>query len=121
MEDRVRKVPGNVVSSVTALELSANEIIIGCIDPVKSGNCSNSNRKVFVTTAPGDPENDILTCEYTISGGKIIGQGAKIIWDLSGVKPGTYTITAGVNNGCGICGSTMTKTVVVKECADCSK
>src|SRR5436189_216350 len=33
-------------------------------------------------------------------------------------SPGTYTITTGVNDGCGICGKTDTQTIVVKEC-DC--
>ena len=38
---------------------------------------------------------------------------------MSGVRPGSYTITAGVDDGCGICGETKTQTVEVKECPDC--
>ena len=64
-------------------------------------------------------EIDLLAFNYTVSGGKIIGVGPKIVWDLSGVRPGTYTITASVDNGCGVCGETMTKTVKVVECPDC--
>ena len=37
-------------------------------------------------------------------------------WDLSGVAPGTYTITAGVDDGCRICGKTKTRTLTVAEC-----
>jgi hypothetical protein len=39
-------------------------------------------------------------------------------WDLSGVYPGSYTIAAGVDDGCGICGKTQTKTVTVAA-SDC--
>jgi hypothetical protein len=55
-----------------------------------------------------------LTYNYTVSGGKIIGSGAEVIWDLSNALIGTYTITGGVDDGCGICGATKTKTVVIK-------
>ncbi len=64
--------------------------------------------------------NDFLSYHYTFSGGKVVGTGSNVIWALWDVKPGTYTITVGVDDGCGVCGETKTKTVVVKECADCS-
>jgi hypothetical protein len=66
-----------------------------------------------------DAENDVLTYSYTPSGGRIVGQGANVTWDLSGVRAGTYTITVGVDDGCGICGQTKTQTIEVKECDDC--
>ena len=69
---------------------------------------------IDVLTSVGNPNNDILTYSYTVTGGRIIGTGAKVRWDLTGVRPGTYTITAGVDDGCGLCGATVTKTVVVK-------
>ena len=99
---------------ITELTLNFNEIIIGCINEEKSKNCSNNDGKISVTTVAFDPENDILTYRYTVSAGRIIGKGAKVVWDLSGVQPGTYTITAGVDDGCGVCSETVTKTVVVK-------
>ena len=74
---------------------------------------------VNATTTATDPENDVLTYEYTVSGGRIVGQGANVNWDLSGVRAGTYTITSGVNDGCGICGQTKTETITVAECDDC--
>ena len=40
-------------------------------------------------------------------------------WDLSDVVPGQYTITAGVDDGCGICGKTKTKEVTVVNTQDC--
>jgi hypothetical protein len=75
-----------------------------------------------------DPENDTMIYKYEISGGRIlpsdnkpIDRSEKVLWDLSDVKTGTYTITAAVDDGCGFCGKTMTKTVIVKECPDCKK
>ena len=83
----------------------------------RSGDCGEPT--VRVTTTAADPENDVLTYNYTVSGGRIVGQGANVTWDLSGVRPGTYTITAGVDDGCGVCGRTETKTIEVREC-DCA-
>ena len=75
---------------------------------------SSSKLIDVVTTANVDEEVDVITFQYTVSGGKIIGNGPKVIWNLSSVQPGKYTITAGVDDGCGVCGRTITKTVVIK-------
>jgi len=43
-------------------------------------------------------------------------------WDLSGVAPGTYSITAGVDDGCGNCGKTqLPRVTVIDHCVggDC--
>lgn len=71
--------------------------------------------RTIVTVSAEDPEQDVLTYNYTVSGGRIVGTGAKVTWDLSGVQAGTYTITAGVDDGCGICGKTMTTSVTITE------
>lgn len=111
----------NGFANVTELTLSAEEIIIGCNNPAKKNSCSVGDRKISVTTTAVDPENDVLLFNYTLTGGKIVGHGSEVKWDLSGVKPGTYTITAGVDDGLGILGQTVTKTVTVEECSECSK
>lgn len=95
-------VDANYPANVTALELSATEIR------------TLSNRLISVEATATDPENDVLTYTYTVSGGVIRGTGAKVVWDLTTVQPGNYAITAGVDDGCGICGKTITKTVMVK-------
>ena len=89
-------------ASVTELELSHTEI------------SAITQKQVEITATAFDPENDPLVYVYNVSVGKIIGTGAKVKWDLSGVRSGTYMITAGVDDGCGLCGATMTKTVAVK-------
>ncbi|HUR98535.1 MAG TPA: hypothetical protein VMZ26_10770 [Pyrinomonadaceae bacterium] len=73
-----------------------------------------SNLIVSVSTAAVDPENDVLTYNYKVTAGKIVGTGAMVGWDLTGVAPGTYSITAGVDDGAGIVGKTVTKSVTIR-------
>ena len=107
----------NAPANVTNLLLTQIEIIATC--PKDSKSCSDKTRTIEISTEAVDPENDVLTYSYIVSGGRIIGTGAYVVWDLSGVAPGTYTITAGVDDSCGVCGQTQTKTVKVVECPDC--
>lgn len=102
LEDRTGIICINIHANVTALELDIDELL-------------NLNRKnIAVTTTAVDPENDPLVYVYVVSAGKVIGSGAKVTWDLSGFGPGKYTITAGVDDGCGLCGETRTRTVTIK-------
>jgi hypothetical protein len=75
---------------------------------------SGSPNQYSVTTIAKDPEGDVLTFQYKTSGGNIIGTGAKVIWDLSVVGPGKYTIAVGADDGCGICGRIVTKSVTIQ-------
>lgn len=109
----------NKPADVTALELDKTEIVLGCPEGLTPGKGCATSEIVDVQVKAVDPEDDVLIYNYSVSGGKIENQGANVKWNLSDVKPGTYTITAGVDDGCGVCGKTMTKDIVVKECASC--
>src|SRR5664279_1261980 len=37
--------------------------------------------------------SDASRYEWTVSGGRVVGQGADVTWDFAGVEPGTYTAT----------------------------
>jgi len=110
----------NLPPNVTNLTVSDSEITLPCPpgSSSASGGCNDST-SVTVTTTAVDPEGDVLTYNYTTSAGHVVGTGATVSWDLSGVAPGSYTITAGVDDGCGICGKTMTQTVNIVTCPDC--
>jgi len=110
----------NKPPSVDSVDISDTTITLGCPpgQRSRSGGC-NDNRTVSVTTHASDPENDVLTYNYTVSGGRIVGTGANVQWDLTSAQPGTYTITTGVDDGCGVCGKTDTRTVKVETCPDC--
>ncbi len=84
------------------------------------------NTILRITTIAIDPEDEEIKYEYSVSAGKVIGEGADIEWDLSDVQPGTYSVTAGISqpsifgkNGWAVFGMTQTRKVIVKECPDC--
>ncbi len=101
LEDRTLTVCG-YYTGVTTLTLSRNEV------------SALSDKKIEVVTTAVNPDGDPLTYAYTVSGGKIIGTGSRVVWDLTGVLPGKYTITAAVDDGCGFCGQPKTEFVTVK-------
>lgn len=110
----------NKPASVDSVTLGATVITLPCPPGQRStsGACAD-NTTISVATRASDPENDVLTYNYTVSGGRIIGTGANVQWDLSTAQVGTYTITTGVDDGCGVCGRTDTKTITIRACPDC--
>ncbi len=42
--------------------------------------------------------NKLTPYAYTVTGGRIVGEGNKVTWDLSGVWPGIYTATVEVQD-----------------------
>lgn len=111
----------NIPANVTALTVSDAEITLPCPPGQRApeGQCVD-NTTINVTTTAVDVENDVLTYNYTVSGGRIVGNGANVQWDLSGLQPGSYTVTAAVDDGCGLCGKTQTQTVTVVTCPNCT-
>lgn len=108
----------NPPANVTGLSLSDESITGGCQPGFRprEGQTCNESTMINVSTLAVDVDNDPLVYNYTVSGGRIVGSGKDVQWDLSGVSPGTYTITAGVDDGCGPCGQTQTKTITIAEC-----
>jgi hypothetical protein len=102
-------------ANVTALELSRMEVRAVC--PPQDSACTQIIEVKVVAVDNGE-----MKYVYTISGGKITGSGANVKWDLSGLKPGTYIITAALDTGSpwGILGRTETKEVKVVECPNCN-
>lgn len=111
--------PINQAPNVTAVTFDKTSVSLPCPPGTNPSGAGCGEPTVGVRTTAVDPENDVLTYNYTTSGGRIVGQGANVTWDLSGVRPGTYTITVGVDDGCGVCGKTETKTIEVTECPNC--
>src|SRR4029079_9866890 len=87
----------NQAANVTALTLSSNAIKLGCqpgFVPVEGETCDQST-SINVSTTAVDPENDVLTYQYTVSGGRIVGTGPTVSRGLSGVPAGETTDSAG--------------------------
>jgi hypothetical protein len=114
---------GRPFANIAELALSKNEITAYCIteDSPKGEICSEDAEIEIAAKGESTDPTDVLTYNYTVSGGKITGSGTNVTWDLTGVKPGKYTITAGVDNGCGVCGTTKTEVVEIKDCPDCQQ
>lgn len=70
------------------------------VQPPLSLSCSAdqtsviSGAPVHVTATPGDTTHDPLTWSWSASGGQIVGSGATVELDTTGVTTGTYTVTA---------------------------
>ena len=110
----------NDPASVDSVTLGEKLVTLPCApgQRPKAGSKCSDDMTVSVSTKATDKENDVLTYSYTVSGGRVVGSGANVSWDLTGVQPGTYTVTVGVDDGCGICKPTKTETIKVEKC-DC--
>src|SRR6185436_15015832 len=104
-----------------ALAASTTTITLPCQPGFhsKSGSCpAGVSTTVSLTTTASDPDGDTLLYSYTVTGGRITGEGANVSWDLSGVGAGTYTASVDVDDGCG-CITAATTTVTIASCPDC--
>ncbi len=107
-----------VFADVEKLELDRDEVTLPCPPgrrPPEGKTCGD-DFMVKVKTFAVNPKKSELTYQYTVSGGRIIGRGAEVAWDLSGVRSGTYTITAAVDDGAGFFGKAQTETLRIREC-----
>jgi hypothetical protein len=90
---------------------------------MKSESCSTTSNQVQVSADAGKPDDGEVSFEWEVTAGRVIGVGEKVIWDLSGVPKGTYTITAwaeysfaGWTDGHKVGGSA---TLTISDCTDC--
>ena len=81
-----------------------------------SGACPPDGLQVSLTSqADGFRNPDFV---YTVGVGRIVGQGDNVIWDLSGVLPGIYTVSVAVRDSKKH-RAVSSVTVKVQECRDC--
>jgi hypothetical protein len=110
--------PPNQAPTVTVSASSAT-ITLPCAEGTTSESCTPSaTRSVDLTADARDPDNDTLLYTWSVTGGRVTGDGRAVAWDLSGANPGTYTATVEVNDGCCHTISSST-TVTVAECTNC--
>jgi outer membrane protein OmpA-like peptidoglycan-associated protein len=62
---------------------------------------AGSNDTVAIHVNASDPDNDPLTYSYTATGGTVDGSGPDARWNAGSTSPGSYTVTAQVNDGKG--------------------
>jgi outer membrane protein OmpA-like peptidoglycan-associated protein len=60
-----------------------------------------AGERVRINATASDPDNDPLSYSWRTNGGQIIGSGASVQLDTTGLSPGTYTVTGRVDDGRG--------------------
>ena len=110
------------LAEIERIEVNKKEALIGCFcNGFKNfrGVCDQpDNLFIRVKTVARNPQNTPLIYDYKVSGGKTLGQGSEILWNLQETRPGTYTITSSIRGWRGVSSETKTEMVTVREC-DC--
>jgi hypothetical protein len=103
-------------AEIEKIKLDRNEVFSPCPPGMTTAAECGDNGLIKVKISVVNPRNTELLYEYTVSGGRIIGKGSNVAWDLSGVTEGVYTITVGIDDGSELAAKTQTETVRVKRC-----
>lgn len=107
----------NMGPSVT-VSGSMSSITRPCPPGESSDSCTASGSEVQLTANATDPDNDTLLYTWSVTGGRLSGEGRSVAWDLSGVANGTYTATVEVNDGNQHTANGVA-TVTVADCTGC--
>jgi len=79
--------------------------------------CTPTSTQVQLAATASDPDGDTLLYTWTVTGGRVTGDGPNVTWDLAGVSPGTYTANVEVDDGCGCVA--FTSTAVTVDACNC--
>jgi hypothetical protein len=107
--------PPPVVNSVTP---SMASVLRPCPPPTRSETCTPTGSEVTLVANATDVDNDQLLYTWSVTGGRLSGEGRQVTWDLTGVANGSYTATVEVNDGNQHTASGST-TVTVADCTGC--
>src|SRR6185436_10715367 len=103
------------VGSVTP---SMASVLRPCPPPTSSETCTATGSEVTLVANATDPDNDQLLYTWSVTGGRLSGEGRQVTWDLTGVANGSYTATVEVNDGNQHTANGST-TVTVADCTGC--
>jgi hypothetical protein len=100
------------------LQASKTMIMIPCPPGMRpfSSSCPPDGLQVSLISVTDGFRNPLYA--YTAGGGRILGEGNNVVWDLSGVLPGIYTTTVEVRDNKKH-RAVSSVTVKVQECRDC--
>jgi hypothetical protein len=117
---RIPPKPPNMPPTVS-VSASYATITLPCPEGEVSESCSPSaSRSVDLTASATDPDNDTLLYTWSVTGGKLTGEGRGVSWDLSGANAGTYTASVEVNDGNAHTARAST-TVTIANCTGCHR
>ena len=112
--------PPNQAPVISAVTTSISSIVRPCPPGTSSPDCTPSGNEVTLTANATDVDNDQLLYTWSVTGGRLTGEGRTVTWDLSGVANGTYTATVEVDDG-NQHKVTSSATVTVADCPNCVK
>ena len=116
---RIPPKPPNQPPTVTGVSASMTSITRPCPPGTSSATCTPSGNEVQLTANATDVDNDTLLYTWSVTGGRLTGEGRSVTWDLSGVANGSYTATVEVNDGNPGHTANGSASVTVADCADC--
>jgi hypothetical protein len=115
---RSAPIPPNQKPEVSSVSTSISSILRPCPTGTTS-SCTPTGDSVQLTAVASDPDNDTLLYTWSVTGGRVSGEGRNVTWDLSGVANGSYTATVEVNDG-NQHTANGTATVTVANCSPCN-
>ena len=117
---RIPPPPPNTAPTVRAVTPSMTAVLRPCPPGESSATCTPTSSEVTLVADATDPDNDQLLYTWSVSGGRLSGEGRQVTWDLTGVADGSYTATVEVNDG-NQHTANGTATVTVGPCTGCVK
>lgn len=115
---RVPPPPPNAAPTVRAVTPSMTSVVRPCPPGTSSATCTPTSSEVTLVADATDPDNDQLLYTWSVTGGRLSGEGRQVTWDLTGVADGTYTASVEVNDG-NQHTATGSTTVTVGVCTGC--
>lgn len=114
-----KRTPGIHDNFIVVSLSSSSSLVTFCPKTGIMNNCaSNPEVKLFANAI--DPERKELLFTWVVTAGRLRGEGSYVIWDLSGVREGTYTATVEVNDDQQHTATDTTK-VTVSLCDGCDR
>lgn len=98
------------------LSFKASKTRVHSTSDCPAGACGDGGMTAELTTEAVDPDGDELKYTYSATGGRIKGDGQNVTWDLTGLAPGTYTVSVEFDDQCGCVGFTSLN-VTVEKCS----
>lgn len=113
--------PVNEAPVVTSFKASDQTLTLPCPPGPQSSlmNCPvKAKTDVRLKTVASDHDNAVLSYTYTVTAGRITGEGSEVGWDLGGVSPGAYVASVTIADDCAPIEPQST-TVTIANCVDC--
>jgi hypothetical protein len=85
---------------------------------VPTMRCPEFGMTLELMTEASGKNKDTLLYQYSVNGGRVLGEGANVKWNLIGASPGSYTAKVVVKNQRGGMAASSLSVKVV-ECPDC--